>query len=382
MRVGIFTCNYRPLLNGLATAVELYERWLRLLGHEVVVVAPRYRDQAEDDGPVIRLPSLRVPTHHRYALPLVWGPTVRRRIAALDLDVYHAQHPFLVGPLALHEARRRGRPLVFTYHTLYERYGHYVPGLARTAGRLALRRSVAFANRADVVIVPSPFLARRLRRLRVRRPIAVVPTGVELPAEPRAGRDALRARLGIPAGAILVLGVGRLAREKGFDLLLQAFAQALAARPGLRLAVVGEGDEAVRLRRQADRLGIAGAISWAGAQPRQALGAWYAGADLLAFPSRSEAQGLVLLEAMAHALPVVAVRSSAAADFVADGTEGRLTPATPEGLAAGILGLAEDPDARERLGGGARRRAERYPARETAERLAALYHGAGDGARG
>jgi glycosyltransferase involved in cell wall biosynthesis len=382
VRVGLFTCNYRPLLNGLATAVGTYERGLRRLGHEVVVVAPRYPGQPEDAGGVIRLPALRVPTHHRYALPLAWGPGVRRRLAGLELDVYHAQHPFLVGPLALREARRRGRPLVFTYHTLYERYGHYVPGFARAAGRLALRRSLAFANRADLVIAPSPFLARRLRRLAVRRPIAVVPTGVELPPLPRAGREALRARLALAQDAVLVLGVGRLAPEKGFDLLLRAFARAAAGRSDLRLAVVGEGDEAARLRRTAGWLGLGAAVTWAGGQPREALAAWYAAADLLAFPSRSEAQGLVLLEAMGHGLPVVAVRSAAAADFVADGTEGWLTPPTAEGLGAGIVALAGDPARRARLGEAARRRAERYPAQATAERLVALYREAAGGRAG
>ena len=173
MRIGLFTNNYRPLVNGLASAVAGTAQALRRAGHRVVVVAPRYAGAAAEPD-CLRVPGLRAPTHHAYVLPSPWSPAVARAVADLGLDVYHAQHPFLLGAAAARWARRAGRPLVFTYHTHYERYGHYCPGLARLAGRLALRRALRFAGRADLVVAPTPGVAARLRARGLRTPIALV----------------------------------------------------------------------------------------------------------------------------------------------------------------------------------------------------------------
>jgi 1,2-diacylglycerol 3-alpha-glucosyltransferase len=374
MRIGLFTNNYRPLVNGLATSVASFAQAFRAAGHHASIVAPRYPGDSSPEPDVIRVPGLRVPTHHAYVLPLPWGRRLRRTIRALDLDVFHAQHPLLLGQAALRAARRSGRPLVFTYHTHYEQYAHYVPGPVRLVAALAVRQAVAFANRADVVVAPSPSLARRLRALGVHTPLAVVPTGVPTPP-PLAldRRQQLRQVLGAAAGDPLCLSVGRLAREKNLPLLLAAFAEIRRQLPGARLALVGEGDERSRLEGECRRLGLAQAVRFAGAVPHEEVHEVYQAADLFLFPSTSETQGLAALEALAAGLPVVAVSSDAAADLLAEGAAGLLTENAPEALACSAVALWNHPQTREAVRQAGRRVAAGLSPEASAAALLDLY---------
>jgi glycosyltransferase involved in cell wall biosynthesis len=372
--VAFFTCNYRPLVNGLSLAVERLAAGLRARGHRVLIVAPRYPGAPAAEPDCLRLPSLRVPTHHAYAVPLPWLAGGRRAVAAARPAIVHAHHPFLVGPYAARLARRLGVPLVFTHHTLYEHYGHYVPGAAALAGAIARRRAARFAARADLVVAPSPGVARRLAAEGVRAPIVTIPTGV-MASPPGGGesRAALRRDLLRGAPGPLLLAVGRLAPEKNLETLLRAFALAAADAPGAALCLVGDGDDRGRLVRRAASLGVAGRVRFVGPVAPEAVGGYYAAADVFAFPSLSEAQGLVVLEALGHGLPVLAARSPAVEDLLADGVTARLVEPTPEGLAAGLRELLASPDLRARLGRAGRALAAAHPFDASVDRHVQAY---------
>jgi len=374
MRIGLFTNNYRPLVNGLATSVETFARAFRRAGHDVTVVAPRYPGGASHEEGVLRVPGVRAPTHHAYVLPMAWWPGVASAVATLRLDIFHAQHPLLLGGAAARWARRAGRPLVFTYHTLYDRYAHYVPGPSRMVAWLAVRQATAFANRADLVITPGPAVARALRTQGVHTRIAIVPTGVPLAvdsAEPH--RMACRQVLGLREGAPLCLGVGRLAKEKNQAFLLSAFAYILRDLPSARLVLVGEGDDRRCLERLAGSLGIEGCVRFVGAVAHEAVGDYYLAADLFLFPSTSETQGIVVLEALAAGLPTVAVTSDAAVDLLGDGQAGILTPEEPMSFARSVVELWEQPERRRVMGEAGRRIAARYAPNACAATLLGLY---------
>jgi 1,2-diacylglycerol 3-alpha-glucosyltransferase len=374
MRIGLFTNNFRPLVNGLATSVEMFAQAFRRAGHDVTVVAPRYPGVPDGEEAVLRVPGFRAPTHHAYVLPLAWWPDIASVVAALQLDVFHAQHPLLLGAAAARWARRAKRPLVFTYHTHYDRYAHYVPGPSRLVARLAIRQAAVFANRADLVIAPGPAVVRTLRARGVQTRIAIVPTGVSLLANlADSARMACRRALGLDEGSPLCLAVGRLAKEKNQAFLLRTFARVLQNLSNARMVLVGEGDDRPRLERLAHALGIKGRVRFAGAVPHEAVGDYYQAADLFLFPSTSETQGIVVLEALAAGLPVVAVASEAASDLLGDGQAGILTPEEPGSFAKSAVGLWEEPERRRSMAEAGRRIAARYAPDVCAARLLRLY---------
>ena len=374
MRIGLFTNNYRPLANGLATSVETFAQAFRLAGHAVTVVAPRYGHAPQAEPDVLRVPGWRAPTHHAYVLPVSGWPGVAQAVAALDLDVFHAQHPFLLGAAAGRWARRLGRPLVFTYHTRYDRYAHYVPGPSGLVARLAVRRALAFANRAELVIAPAAAVARELRARGLRTPVEVIPTGVALPPLlGEADRRESRRVLGLDPECPLCLSVGRLAREKNQAFLLSAFALILEDLPAARLVLVGDGDDRRRLERMAVDLGLGGKVRFVGTVPHQRVGAYYQAADLFLFPSTSETQGLVALEALAAGLPVVAVASEAAAELLQDEESGTIAAEDPAAFASQTVTLWKQPDRRQALSQAGRRVAAGYAPDALAGRLLGLY---------
>ncbi len=374
MRIGLFTNNFRPLLNGLATSVDGFARAFGQAGHAVTIIAPRYGADGSDDGDVIRVPGLRAPTHHAYVLPLPRWPGVRRAILDRDLEIYHAHHPFLLGATAGRWARETNRPLVFTYHTRYDRYAHYVPGPGRLIARLAMARALRFAARADLVIAPTPSVARDLRARGLRTPVEVVPTGVPLAPRPDGeSRSAIRLALGLDDGVPLCLSLGRLAREKNQEFLLHAFLRVVRKLPTARLALVGDGDDRKRLMRLTETLGLRPTVRFVGSVPHQRVPDYVSAADLFLFPSTSETQGLAALEALAGGLPVLAVTSEAAADLLADESAGILCPEDPDAFAQSVLALWAAPGRRHAMASAARRVASRYDPEAVAARLLDLY---------
>jgi 1,2-diacylglycerol 3-alpha-glucosyltransferase len=375
MRVGLFTNNYLPFRGGVTTAVETLRQGLEADGHRVWVFAPAWRGpQPADPAYVFRYPSVPAPTYPGFAVPLPFSRRLRRAACALELDVFHAQHPFLLGVTARRLARAQGRPLVFTYHTRYEKYAHYVPLPERLVAGAAVRLASRFADSADLVIAPSARIADGLGQASVRAPIAVVPTGVPLDLFRPGDRGAARRALGLSDETPLCLYVGRLDREKSVERVLEAFGSIADAVSGARLLLVGQGSHEAALKRLAAGGPARAAIAFPGSVAREALPDYYRAADLFLFSSETETQGLVLAEAHACGLPAVAVRASGVDEVVRDGETGILTKSDAQDLADAAIGLLLDAPRRRTMGRAARELAERdFSAARQVEVMAGLY---------
>jgi glycosyltransferase involved in cell wall biosynthesis len=359
MRVALFTNNYLPFRGGVTTAVETLRHGLQERRHRAWVFAPAAQCPIVDPPWVFRYPSVPAPTYPGFALAWPVSRRLSRLTAALCPDVIHAQHPFLLGPTARRYARRHRRPLVFTYHTRYEKYAHYVPLPERFVGALAVTLSYRFARSADLVVAPSGRIAATLRERGVTTKVAVVPTGVPLELFAPGDRREARRALGYPDSAPLCLYVGRLDREKSVERILDAFGSVADAISGARLALVGQGTHERALRRRAASGPARDRIHFHGAMSREALPAFYRAADLFLFASETETQGLVLAEAHGCALPAVAVRAAGVDEVVCDGETGLLTKADSRELADAAIGLLLDPERRRAMGLAARRVVER-----------------------
>jgi glycosyltransferase involved in cell wall biosynthesis len=388
MRIALTAESFLPYLSGVTVSVDALARGLGARGHEVLVIAPRPSAgnapmAVGSPGPEPRyawLPSYQLPRLAPPGYRMPWPAplaTALREARALRPDVVHAHSPFVTGVFARRLARATGSPLVFTHHTRFADYGHYLGPLAAPGARLTDAYLRSFWAGCAAILAPSSDLADEIRaRLPADRQgrVHVVPTGIDVagiramaPADPRPAA-------GWPAGAVVVATLGRLATEKSVDVVLDAVGWV----PEARLVVIGGGPQEGRLRERAVRGDLAGRVHFTGALPRLEALAVLRGADLFAFASRTETQGLVLAEGLAAGLPAVALEGPGVADSVRDGIDGRVVAAEPaagraERLAAAIGELVGDADLRGRMAERATADAGRFALEARIGQVEAVY---------
>jgi 1,2-diacylglycerol 3-alpha-glucosyltransferase len=372
-----------PRVNGVSTSIETFRRDLAALGHEVVLIAPSYSAASADspetaDVGIRRVPARAVPRDPEDRIMSIRG--LRQALAQVEqrkFDVVHIHTPFLAHYAGLKFARNQGTPVVATYHTLFEEYlHHYVPLLPRgITGGLARRFSRSQCNQLDAVIAPSQAMQQALVAYGVNTRIDILPTG--LPAERFQVGDgnAFRRRHGLKQEQPLLLFVGRAAHEKNIGFLLEMMLVLRKRSPDALLLIAGEGPAALSLRAQAARLGLdGGTVRFLGYFDRGGeLQDCYRAADVFVFSSLTETQGLVLLEAMAQGVPVVAIPRMGTIDILGPGLGCRHAPNDRQGFAQVVCGLLADERARQALGVQAREYAESWASIRMAERLSTLY---------
>jgi glycosyltransferase involved in cell wall biosynthesis len=375
MRVLMVSDVYFPRVNGVSTSIETFRRTLAGQGVEVRLVVPRYGDEADEPG-IIRVAGRPVPRDPEDRL-VGWRAMHRAVLeAAAGCDVIHVQTPFIAHYAGLKAARQLGLPVLATYHTLFEEYvEYYAPFLPGNWLRGQARRlSRSQCNALDAVIVPSTAMRSRLESYGVNVPMHVLPTGI--PLAQFAGGDGLvfRTRHDITPDRPVALFVGRVAHEKNIDFLFDALLHAQRQQPDILLVVAGEGPAMGELQSRVKELGLTEAVRFIGYLDRQrGLPDCYAAANVFAFASRTETQGLVLLEAMAAGLPVVALSKMGTADIL-DSGRGCFTPPDDPQAFGEVLGrILANPAAWGHLAGEARSLADEWSDVAMAARLAASY---------
>ncbi|MFP4130212.1 MAG: glycosyltransferase [Halorhodospira sp.] len=378
LRVAMFTNNYLPFVGGVPISIDRLRRGLRSIGHSVRIVAPRYEEGTDHEPELIRAPSLLAFGQRReFRLANLLALRIRRGVRAFQPQVVHVHHPFWLGSLGLWLARRWRLPLVYTYHTRLEHYAHYVPlpgPLFRNLISHALVRR--FANRCDAVIVPTQSAEEYLRVVGVTTPIFVQPTGIDYARFHGVNAEAverLRAELGL-AGERVLISVSRLTREKNLDFLIDAvYRLAQRCQQPFRVLIVGDGPERGRLQARIDALGLGERITLVGTVAPETVPLYYTLSDAFVFASKSETQGMVLLEAMAARLPVVAVRSSGVDDVIRDGVDGFKTPESPQAWAQRAAELVDDDARRKEMAHAAETRARGFDLEPVAREVAEVY---------
>jgi 1,2-diacylglycerol 3-alpha-glucosyltransferase len=378
MNILMLTNTYRPFTGGVPRSVDTFAEQYRKLGHRVGIVAPTFEGQ-EEEPDVIRVPAIQNFNGTDFSVKLPAPFLLSEYVDNFRPDIIHSHHPFLLGNTALRLAVRREVPLVYTFHTFYERYVHYLPG-GETEGwkRFVITLAAGYANLCDHVIAPSRSVAEELVRRGVTKPVEVIPTGVDVASIAAGDGRAMRSRFGVPAGAFVVGFVSRLAPEKNLAFLCDAVLRFLSQRPDAWFLVAGTGPQEEDLKALFARSDSSARIVLVGNMTGRDLAGLYNAFDVFAFASQSETQGLVVTEAMAAGVPVVAVQASGVSDVVRDGVNGRLLE--QEDAAAFVAALTEvadlDPPARGALSAGARKTAGELSDENCARKALALYKAA------
>jgi len=376
MKILMFTNTYTPHVGGVARSVSELAAGLRRAGDEVLVVAPEFENMEAVEEGVLRMPAVQNFAGSDFSVPLPLTRNLANAVEDFDPDIVHSHHPFLLGDTALRAASILDVPVVFTHHTRYELYGHYVAQDSVLLKRLALSLSLGYCDLCDGVIAPSRSIAEFLADHDVRTPVSVVPTGVDVSCFSAGVGLRGRAAFSIPEEVFLVGHVGRLAPEKNLDFLASALVTFLHGNAGAHVLVVGDGPSRRTMEQAVQTGGVGDRVHFAGVLKGEALADAYAAMDVFAFSSCSETQGLVLVEAMTTGCPVVALDAPGARDVVTDRLNGRLLPADTDvaGFAAAlgeIAGAGEQ--GRERLRQAARETAAGYAIDQTVARTRAYY---------
>ena len=326
MKICMMTNTYLPHIGGVARSVSTFAEEFVRQGHEVLVVAPEFDGKplaAKAEAMVVRVPSLRNFNGSDFSVRLPGGAALSERLEAFQADIIHAHHPFLLGDTALRIAMNKNVPIVFTHHTRYEDYTHYVP-FSDTLKEVAIQVPTHFANLCDGVIAPSESLARTIRRRGVTTLIKVIPTGIDVRAFATADGSRFRKRIGLAEDALVIGHVGRLALEKNLGFLAEGVALALKAEPRARFLVVGDGPAREEFKAVFEQHGVADRLLLAGKRTGRVLREAYRAMDIFVFASKSETQGMVVAEAMAAGLPVVALNAYGVREVVNDKENGFL----------------------------------------------------------
>ena len=338
MRIAMFTNTYLPMVGGVSISIHQFAEALRAQGHAVLIVAPEYDGQAEDEEHVVRVAALRNFNHSAFSIPLPVKFDLSSIVEDFAPDIIHAHHPFFLGDTALRMAGTLARPIVTTHHTHYGQYLHYLPGDADWLAEFVDQLCIQHANLCDAVIAPSRSVEAELKAGGVQVPIHIIPTGIDLARYQQGDRDALRARHGFTKQHVVLGHVGRLAPEKNLAFLARAFCSAMAARPETRCLIVGDGPTREEMESIFTAAGLMERTVFTGTLGGSELAGAYHAMDVFGFSSQSETQGIVVAEALAAGAPVVALSAPGVDDVVRDQENGRLLPEEDEAAFVAAIG--------------------------------------------
>jgi 1,2-diacylglycerol 3-alpha-glucosyltransferase len=375
MNILMMTNTFTPFVGGVARSVTAFAHECRKAGNRVVIVAPAFEGAPESEEDVIRIPAIQHFNGSDFSVALPVPGYLYRLLEQFKPDIVHSHHPHLLGNTAVRIASRIGRPLVFTHHTMYEYYLHYVPAEASRLREFVVSLVTGYCNLCDRVVAPSQSVARVLRRRGVETPVSIVPTGVDMQRFGNGDGRRFRRCMGIPQKAFVAGYVGRLAPEKNLSFLAQAMRKYVARRKTAQFLVVGSGPSEDEIREVFDEKGLGGRLYFAGSLDGQDLVDAYHAMDVFVFASYTETQGMVLTEAMAAGKPVVALDAPGVREVVKDRCNGRLLKRRNiSEFAAAVAEIASiSPRRRERLKQAAYETAERFSMDRCACRLLEVY---------
>lgn len=326
MKIAFFTDSYKPQVNGVVTSIDLFTNELRRRGHDVSIFAPNVPDFRDKDRFVYRFSSVPFHSYREYRIGVPVQLIKKNKIKENMPDIIHIHSPFSVGALGIGLAKHYDIPVVGTFHTMFPDYTHYFVSNKlsknKRIGKLAKKASWKMLawlyNKCDCVVAPSERIRNVIKSRGIKSETYVVPTGIKI-RKRKKNKNTLRKKHGFGKEKIL-LHVGRVTKEKNIEFLLKSLSSTLSG--DTKLVIASDGPHADEVKRYAEEQGIADHVVFTGYLSEKSLQDFYAMADAFVFASRTETQGLVLLEAAIHGLPAAVLDAPVTGDFVRENGTG------------------------------------------------------------
>lgn len=377
MKILFISDVYFPRINGVSTSIETFRRNLRALGHTVHLIAPDYLSPSPDETDIMRVPARRLPFDPEDRLMNYgWVMKHLEKLRTEQYDVIHIQTPFVAHYLGTKLSRLLGIPCIETYHTFFEEYlYHYVPLVPKSLMKFVAKRfSRHQGNSLNGMVVPSYPMLHVLKEYGITTHSEVIPTGIEPASFVLGDREKFRKNYNIPLERPVLLFLGRVAHEKNIGFLLKVLDRVRKSIPQILFVVAGEGPARESLEHEASSLGLNENITFIGYLDRHTeLNDCYRSADIFIFSSRTETQGLVLLEAMAQGLPVVSTAELGTRDVLRDGLGVWIAKEDLTDFSEKVIKMIKDADARKNLSELGRDYAHGWSASKQAERMLTFY---------
>lgn len=383
MRIGIFTDTYPPYINGVSTSVYMLKKALERKGHQVFVVTINNESlhyKFDEDDTVIRIPGLPIGIYD-YRLSFIYPIRAMNIIRKWKLDVIHSHTEFGVGTFARIISRQFNIPLVHTYHTMYEDYTHYITRgyFEKSSKKIVEYLTLFYCDKtANELIVPTKKTYDLFKeKYEVDKNIYIIPTGIEIDRffienVDNSTVDKIKKKLNIDLSSFNIVFVGRLAKEKNVDLLLNAHKNIIKERKDINLLIIGDGPDMEEYKETSKRLGIDKSVIFVGKVPWEEIPAYYRLADVFATASKTETQGLTVIEAMAASVAPICIDDESFRNTVIDGLNGRIFE-TQEEYENIVLELYKDKKQLDQLQRQARLNAEVHSSKYYAESVLDVY---------
>ena len=351
LKIAIFTNNYFPFIGGVPISIARLTKGLRKLGHEVYIFAPEYPESSEKNTEnVIRCKTILHRERNGMEMPIVniFSSEIEKKFKEIDFDLVHAHHPIWLGSKGLSLAEEHEIPRVLTYHTRLEKYSHYLPDFMifkrLFENRIAHYIIKKASNRSDAVFAPTETAKEYLRNIGVSKHIKVLPTGIDFDDYQVKETELNKLDNKYKSNdELILLSVSRLSKEKNLYFLVEALKYIKEnTQLDFKCLIVGDGSEKENLEEYLRENNLKDYVQLIGSVDYQEISKYYSLADLFVYASKSETQGMVLLEAMAGKTPVVAVRSSGIDDVIDNGYNGYKVPEEIELWSKKVIELMKD----------------------------------------
>ncbi|MBZ4210134.1 MAG: glycosyltransferase family 4 protein [Comamonadaceae bacterium] len=377
MKILFISDVYFPRVNGVSTSIETFRRNLHLLGHTVHLIAPEYGTPAADETGILRVPARRVPFDPEDRL-MRYGWVMKQldRLRGEHYDLIHVQTPFVAHYLGVKLSYLLDIPCIETYHTFFEEYlYHYIPLLPKWVTRsLAKRFSRHQGNSLDGMVIPSRPMQRVLQDYGIETTMEVIATGIEPESFVPGDRPAFREKFGIAQDRPMLLFVGRVAHEKNIDFLIKVVDQVRRQVEDVLFVIAGEGPARSSLEQEVRKRAMGENVRFIGYLDRHTeLNHCYCAADIFIFSSRTETQGLVLLEAMAQGVPLVSTAELGTRDVLQDGAGVWIAQEELSDFSNNVVKMLANPQLRTELGELGRAYANEWSAAKQAQKMLTFY---------